>query len=193
MTSEEAFAFLKQEANRELQAVQEQGAAQLVHGNLAEARRALDHAEQVKGLLASLEDLKQRWKLLPAPGVVAVPPVSPALPSHKPGKRGIYGRLEVGHKNPQADYYIPILRVLVEMGGRGQVEQVLKRVGELVESRLTAEDRLQLPRGGDLRWRNTAQWARFDLKEMGYLSANSPRGVWEITPAGRAYFEQHRR
>ena len=182
MTSEEAFEFLKQEANQELKAVQEQGASHQDQGNLAEAKKALEHAEQVKGMLASLQELKGHWKLLAVPA---------ALTQRHRAKRGDYIRLEAGHKIPTADYYIPILRVLVEMGGRGHAKQALKRVGEILESRLTAEDRLPLLSTSELRWRNTVSWARIALKEMGYLSANSPRGIWEITPVGRAYLEKN--
>ena len=182
MTSDEAFEFLKQEANQELKAVQEQGAAHLGRGNLAEARQALDHAEQVKGMLASLQDLKGRWKLLAVP----------AAPIQRhPRKRREYVRLEPGRRTPTADFYIPILRVLVEMGGRGPTKQALIRVGEILESRLTADDRLPLLSTPELRWRDTVSWARIDLKEMGYLSVNSPRGIWEITPAGRVYLEKN--
>lgn len=37
------------------------------------------------------------------------------------------------------------------------------------------------------RWRNTAQWARNAMVKEGLLSAGSPRGVWEITQAGRRW------
>jgi len=36
-----------------------------------------------------------------------------------------------------------------------------------------------------LRWRNTAQWARNSMVKEGLLKSNSPRGIWEISEAGR--------
>uniref|UniRef100_A0A7C3EZC1 Restriction system protein Mrr-like N-terminal domain-containing protein n=1 Tax=candidate division WOR-3 bacterium TaxID=2052148 RepID=A0A7C3EZC1_UNCW3 len=40
-----------------------------------------------------------------------------------------------------------------------------------------------------IRWRNAAQWARYNMVKQGWLKSNSPRGVWEITEAGREAFK----
>ncbi len=186
MTSDEAFEYLKQEANQELKAVQEQGAAHMNRGNLAEARRALDRAEQIKAMITSLQELKERWKSLVLP-VVIVPTTEPAV-----RHRRSYGHLSAGQKTPAIEYYVPILRALVEMGGSSKTGKVLDRVGEIMDNRLNAYDRMQLPKAHEIRWRNTIGWVRPDLEGKGYLSANSPRGTWEITPAGRAYLEKNR-
>jgi restriction system protein len=188
MTSDEAFAFLTQEANQQLKTVQEQGATHLRQGNHVEARRALDRAEQIKKMIASLQELKEHWRS-PAFSVVRLPSPDPD-PDPVVHHRGSFGRLDNGQKTPQTDYYIPILQALVEMRGSGTSENVLKRVEEIMGNRLNAYDHMTLPRGGDIRWRNTAQWARFDLRDKGYLIANSPRGIWEITPAGRTFLEK---
>ena len=37
------------------------------------------------------------------------------------------------------------------------------------------------------RWRNTAQWARNSLREQGLIRPDSPRGVWVVSDAGRAW------
>lgn len=56
--------------------------------------------------------------------------------------------------------------------------------------RFTEVDRETLPSDGlTLRWRNTAQWARNTLADHGYID-RSVRGVWTITPAGRAWLER---
>jgi restriction system protein len=34
---------------------------------------------------------------------------------------------------------------------------------------------------GPPRWRNTAQWARNDLREQGLIRDDTPRSIWEIT------------
>jgi restriction system protein len=36
-------------------------------------------------------------------------------------------------------------------------------------------------------------WARNKLKDQGLIAANSPRGIWEITDAGRRYLESLKR
>ena len=40
--------------------------------------------------------------------------------------------------------------------------------------------------GGNPRWRNAAQWARNSMIRDGRLKSDSPRGIWEISEAGRA-------
>jgi hypothetical protein len=40
---------------------------------------------------------------------------------------------------------------------------------------------------GPPRWRNTAQWARNDLREQGLIRDDTPRSVWEITDKGRQW------
>jgi restriction system protein len=185
MTSDEAFELLKQEAIQELKTVQEQGAAHLNQGNLVQARRALERAGQIKEMLASLQALKERWKS-PVLPVVGVPSSEPAVRHRKS-----YGHLSAGQKTPQTEYYLPILRALVEMGGSATASKVTDRVGEMMNDRLNAYDRMQLPKVHEIRWRNTISWVKSDLEGKGYLNANSPHGIWEITPAGRAYLEKN--
>ncbi len=38
-------------------------------------------------------------------------------------------------------------------------------------------------------WRNSAQWARNSMVQEGLLKADSPRGVWNISEAGRCRLE----
>ena len=33
-------------------------------------------------------------------------------------------------------------------------------------------------------WNNMIQWARNDLNKAGYLSSNSPRGIWQLSNSG---------
>ena len=37
----------------------------------------------------------------------------------------------------------------------------------------------------DICWKNNARWARQILVNEGLMAPDSPRGIWEITPAGR--------
>jgi len=39
------------------------------------------------------------------------------------------------------------------------------------------------------RWRNAAQWARNAMVNEGLLASDSPRGVWEVTAAGRKWLD----
>jgi restriction system protein len=97
-------------------------------------------------------------------------------------------RVPRGQKTPQQAYHKPILRILYELGGSAPAPDVLDRVGKAMARELNAVDRGQLGRG-ELRWRNTAQWARNELVKQGYLKRNSPHGTWELTAKGIAAVE----
>lgn len=86
------------------------------------------------------------------------------------------------------EFYIPILRVLDEMGGRGRVQDILKRVEDLMADRLTKADRMPI-KSGEERWRNTAKWARKHMirERPPLLNPTSEFGWWEITDEGRNY------
>lgn len=101
----------------------------------------------------------------------------------------VKGRLKKGMRTPNEEYVIPILESLIELGGKGEIGQVLKRVYEKMKVKLTWYDMQKLPSKAAIRWENAAQWVRFYLVRQGYLSKDSPRGVWEITDKGREYYK----
>ena len=73
------------------------------------------------------------------------------------------------------------------------MNDVLDKIGIRMSHKLNTYDHQPLPSDPTiLRWRNTAQWARAAMVKEGLLSANSPRGVWEITDGGRRFLEQHK-
>lgn len=72
------------------------------------------------------------------------------------------------------------------MGGEGKVADVLEQVKQIMKPVLKDVDYQPLASGPDNpRWRNAAQWARNSMIKEGLLKGDSPRGVWEITDAGR--------
>jgi DNA-sulfur modification-associated/Mrr N-terminal domain len=95
------------------------------------------------------------------------------------------GRLPRGARTPVGDYYQPILQALNESGGAAKVNDVLERVEQLMKGMLREVDYEPLASDSMLRWRKTAQWARDAMVKEGLLKSNSPRGIWEITEAGR--------
>lgn len=105
--------------------------------------------------------------------------------------RGDLGRLPRGVRTPEDTYVVPILRVLVAMGGSGRASDVLDGIHHYLRGILKQVD-LQptSPGRGEPRWRNTARWARQRLVDDGLVSGDSPYGIWEITEAGRRYLEE---
>lgn len=91
-------------------------------------------------------------------------------------------------RTPEPAFRLPILQALAELGGSSKVNDVLDRVGQLMEGTLRPVDFERLvSEPSDFRWRNTAHWARLEMVHAGLLKEGSKRGVWEITDQGRAY------
>lgn len=107
-------------------------------------------------------------------------------------KRRNLNRLRKGLGTPESAYYLPILRVLCDMGGSAKMHDVLAKVGEAMKPVLRDVDHQPLASDPDMpRWRNAAQWARYSMVKEGLLKADSPRGIWEITDAGRDYLRKY--
>jgi Mrr N-terminal domain len=94
------------------------------------------------------------------------------------------GRASPGSILSEREYEIPILRELLERGGSGQAVEVTNGVGERLKGKLKPLDYENLD-SGDVRWRNRTQFTRHTLKTRGLIKDRSPRGIWELTDAGR--------
>ena len=71
------------------------------------------------------------------------------------------------------------------------MQQILKKVNGAMKDQFRDVDLQPLKSDPNCpRWYNTAQWARNTMVEDGLLKRNSPRGVWEITPAGKEYLRK---
>lgn len=137
------------------------------------------------GISRLKEDFKNNFTPLPyeedSNNIVETAEASPEL-GRKRFKRAVYGS-----RTYQAEYRKPILSVLVELGGKGKVKEILDMVEAKMKHRLNEVDYQVLTSSGMLRWHNAAQWERCNMVKDGLLSGNSPRGIWEITDTGRDY------
>lgn len=120
-----------------------------------------------------------------------------------PNRRRVMGPILRGEKTPESEYVIPILQALVDAGGRGRRRDIVDRVGLIMKGRLNAYDHRTLS-GGQIRWRNTAEWCRNAMvhpenDRAGWmatvttplLNPDSGHGWWEITDAGREYLKSN--
>lgn len=90
----------------------------------------------------------------------------------------------------QREFRCPILRALIEFGGREDDNRVLDRVEQLMKDRLTP-DNYTMVSANEPKWRNYARWERNKMKDKGLLARHSPAGIWEITEEGRQYYKNH--
>jgi hypothetical protein len=95
-------------------------------------------------------------------------------------------RASPGSVLPVHGYWVPILRSLGEAGGSAPSTEIIDGLASRMQGLLTPLDFEPL-KSGEIRWRNRARFARLRMKERGFLSDTSHRGVWEITDLGREY------
>lgn len=92
---------------------------------------------------------------------------------------------------PGSAYWRPILTVLAELGGRGRRRKVIELVGKKMEGILTPADYSTLPSHG-IRWRTRVTFQASHMRRVaGLIKNDSPRGVWEISDAGRQWLAGH--
>lgn len=182
MESKEALNALISQLTQELQLAQANGTKAFQHGNFSEAQSAAKRGEELAEQIRNLKALHQKWNtLVPNPARRESTPLAVA-------RRPRAARRE---KTAEPAFYLPILLVLREMGGKGRTKDVVDRVGEILKSKFTEADLEFLENAREARWRNTAHWARNDMVNAGLLASGSPHGVWEITPKGLEYIDKN--
>jgi hypothetical protein len=90
---------------------------------------------------------------------------------------------------PENRYEVPLLRALVNAGGRAPYRELVDAVGEELKDELMPADREKL-NSGSIRWQSRLQFVRLRLIERGLLARDTPRGVWGITDTGRQALEE---
>lgn len=119
------------------------------------------------------------------------------LPSVGPQKPSMieiskYPRRTKGERTLRQAFRIPILEALMELGGKGETDEILKKVEIKMRDILKPVDYEKLSSGIMIRWQNTAQWERYVMVQDGLLRSDSPRGIWEITEEGKSFLENYR-
>jgi len=95
-------------------------------------------------------------------------------------------RIPRGKKTPEAAYQEPILKALTVLGGKGTTSEVLDKVYGQMKNRLNEFDKQPVPSvPSQQRWRHTAQIVRNKMIKEGLVKKDSPRGIWEISNAGK--------
>ena len=100
-------------------------------------------------------------------------------------------RVKPGSILPEEEYEVPLLSALVEAGGAASSKEVIERVGVQLKEKLTEQDKDEVA-SGTVRWRNRIQFVRIKLIDRGLMTKESPRGIWQITDAGREMVESIR-
>jgi hypothetical protein len=195
---EVAFEILEEEIDIAINELSERIAQLSKQQEFDKAKALIDVGQKVKEYKEKIMALKREWREIFEQEEIGNETSETSIQksddglfnseSVELGMKKAKERLKKGLRTQEEEYIIPILESLIELGGKGKVGQVLKRVYEKMKVKLTWYDMQKLPSSGEIRWENTAQWVRFYLVRQGFLSKDSPRGVWEITDKGREYY-----
>ncbi|MBK1731323.1 winged helix-turn-helix domain-containing protein [Thiococcus pfennigii] len=153
--------------------------------NFAEARKILEHAEKISDFRMRVAAIRKEWRSLQ--GVMVEHPAAPRNEEPVSQQPLPTRRLARGQRTREEEFYLSILTSLIELNGSAPVAEVLDKVYEKMKHGLKEADLQILESQNMPRWRNTAMWARKNLKDEKLLKSDSRFGVWEITDAGRAW------
>lgn len=177
-----AFELLLEELEAEVEFTNKVGAKAFEARNYDRAKEALERVGFLTAYRDRVAGLRKEWDAFAASETEE--------DEEARAERRNLGRLQRGVRTREEAYVRPILKTLVAMGGSGKMSEVLDRVGVAMQGTLKEVDYEPLASDPDMpRWRNAAQWARNTMVKDGLLKSDSPRGVWEISDAGRRVLE----
>jgi restriction system protein len=173
-----AFEILLEEMETEIEFISQAGAKAFAERNYERARAVLERADQATALREKVAELRAEWENV-------TPVFTPTGTNAKMNGSQDLSRLQRGIRTRETAYFKPILQILNQMGGVGEMSEVLERLPKVMKGTLTEIDYEPLAANSEIpRWWNTAQWAHSAMAQAGLLKPDSPRGVWEMTEAG---------
>lgn len=179
-----AFEMLLEEIEAEIDFVNQIGAKGFEKSDYERVKEAYEHAGKITSFRDKVVSLRKEWESMT---IINVDGDEEAANT----QRQNLGRLQRGMRTREETYYKPILQALEENGGSRKMNIVLDRVGQIMKGILKDVDYEPLASDpNSLRWRNTAQWARYSMIQEGFLKSDSPRGIWEIGDKGRRYLKE---
>lgn len=185
----EAFEMLLDELERIIPDLNAQGKELLETKKYSEAHAIINTAEAVVAFQGKVRALLTEWNDIKTPARNSVI----SKKHERAVKRLLSSDLHKERRTHEKQFVLPILQALVDFGGNATKNQVLERLEFTMADRLNQTDWETLTsRTHEIRWKNTAAWARQRMVNDGLLARGSPIGVWEITTSGRSYLDSHR-
>ena len=82
---------------------------------------------------------------------------------------------------PQSEYRVPIIRVLLEMGGKGERFAILERLEKRLSHRFTDADYDFYEKSDQVIWEVRASWERVAMIKDEILKKRARHGWWELS------------
>jgi hypothetical protein len=170
-----ALQVLKEEVEKEIDVANRAVTDCLARGDHGEAEKSLQRSKALTAFRDKVAALAGEWEDLSGS-------VERGGNERIPGSST--GRLK---PTPLKEYIKPILQVLEKMGGSGEADVVVERVGRAMKPMLREVDYNPLKSDGMPRWRKNVHWARHRMVKEDLLNPYSRRGIWEISEKGRTH------
>jgi hypothetical protein len=177
MDVNQALEALDEAVRSSLESAKAQGARAFENGQFELAKRAADEGKTIEAFVEEVTRIKRRWENLQNVSQESNQSLEKAVhtgsskPSSDPG-------------NPEG-LIQPILRLLEDMGGTAQRDDVIARLEQALieEKQFSNGDNAAsgLPAG----WQEIVITAQRIMVKRGLLHARPQRGIWQITPQGR--------
>jgi hypothetical protein len=156
-----ALVLVRAETTRALKELNATASQAMAKGEYAPAAELAAKGREIQQFQAEVEVLRKRWREL----------------------RGSGGTGPKESATPLWGYYQPILKALVQAGGKGNRKDLEQRVVLLLGSEMLPADH-EPRRGGHERWQLMVSLARKHLAAEGWIEKRQGP-IWRITEAGR--------
>lgn len=181
-----ALNLLREALGEEEKRIRGEGSQAMAKGDYDTAEAVLDFAKRLLAFTKKVEGLGKEWEGLEKLRDNASPEVQEIV------SKRFFGRIGKGEITPHEEFCRPILETLIELGGSAKAQMVIDRVGEKMKTILKPKDfEHHKASVRQIRWRNTAQWARNTMvNDDGRMKKGSRNGYWEISDKGRAWLKK---
>lgn len=92
---------------------------------------------------------------------------------------------------PQKEFRGPLLEEMYKAGGSIKTKVLREALEKRMAPQLSEADYERISTGL-LRWWSAVIWERNSLQKLGLIAKGSPRGVWELSKAGKKFVEENK-
>lgn len=177
MDVQEAIKALEEAVRSSLEAAKTQGAKAFEAGQFEAAKQAADEGKTIEAFVEEVTRIKRRWENLQNVSQESI--------------RSLETPVHVGSRPQSGDPLNPerliqsVLRVLEDMGGTAQRDEVFDRLEQVVLEQVKSANGGSAESGLPAGWDETLVTVQKMMVKRGLLHAKPQRGIWQITPQGR--------
>ncbi|MBL9115464.1 MAG: winged helix-turn-helix domain-containing protein [Verrucomicrobiaceae bacterium] len=177
-----ALHLLQEALEDEEQRIRSEGAQAMTEGEYDTATEVIEFAKRLQAFQDKVASLEREWRNLEDVREHAAPAVQEIV------SKRFFGRGRSPDITSHFAFCQPLLEVLVAMGGKAKTKEAIDRLGQKMKGKLKPKDyETHKSKGHQIRWRNSAQWARnWMVNHEGLMKKGEP-GVWEVSDKGRAW------